>query len=141
MKTIKDILIKFSNNELLLCVTGLVLFVILIFFTFFYDIGLNGKYFVKRDFSRAFLLRQTGNCEEFIKYVNQDWYRWISACYEEKRNTNFGHPIKEFKVKEITINGDRSFLQVELKREEDDYVVNYEMKRIRGKWFIDQQMH
>ncbi len=131
---------KIKENKLSSLIIGLVVLGILIFFTFFYDIGLNSKYFVQRDFSKAFLLRKTGNCEEFIKYINQDWYKWISRCYEEKNRENT-YSIKEFKVKDVTINGNRSFLQVELKREKDDYLVNYEMKRIRGKWFIDQQIH
>jgi hypothetical protein len=137
---------KIKTRKRLSVSMGFVVFFILIFFTFFYDIGFNSKYFIKKDFSQAFLLRQTGNCEEFVKYLNKDWANWVSRCYEEKEVKNDKVPIKDFAVKKITINGDRSFLQVEIHRDniikssELEYIVNYEMLRIKGRWFIDQQI-
>jgi len=127
---------KIVKNKLSLVIT-IIFLVLLAFFTSFYDIGLNSKYFVKKDFTEAFLLRQTGDCEEFVKYLNQDWANWDLRCYQEKSSVN---SIKNFKIKNITINGARSFLQVELLRNKDSYVVNYEMVRSKGRWFIDQRI-
>lgn len=142
MNKFKEILGKIKSNKLLLLTIGFI-FIIVVFFSYFYDIGLNSKYFVKKDFSQAFLLRQTGNCEEFVKYINKDWANWVSRCYEEKNNINDTIPINSFAVKQITINSNRSFLQVEIKRintdfKEYSYIVNYEMVRSRGGWLIDK---
>jgi len=52
--------------------------------------------------------------------------------------------IKNFEVKQISIKGSKSFLQVEIQRDNIiksdgiDYIVNYEMIRIKGRWLIDQ---
>ena len=142
---------KIKENKLLLTIFGVIVFGLLVFFLYFYDIGLNSKYFVRKDFSKAFLLRQTGNCEEFVKYINQDWANWVSRCYGEK-NRVLPSQIKSFEVKQITTNGGRSFLQVEIQRDSprleillkdelSPYVVNYEMKRINGRWLIDQPIN
>ena len=140
-KKLKEV---FKKNKSLSFTIGFVFIVLVVFFTYFYDIGLNSKYFVKKDFSQAFLLRQTGNCEEFVKYINKDWANWVSRCYEEKGN-NDAAPINTFTIKEVTVNGNRSFLQVEIKRNDVDfkeysYMVNYEMVRSKGGWLIDQSM-
>ena len=114
-------------------------FVIIIVCTFFYDIGLNSKFFIKRDFTRAFLLRQTGNCFGFIEYVNFDKDEMKRRCDTEKNRTDYRiDPIKRFVIKGITVNRYRAFLLVEIQRGNKTNELNYEMRRNNGKWFLNQ---
>lgn len=121
---------------------------------FFYDIGLNSKYFIRRAFQDAFLARQTGNCEKFRSYNLHDVDAWFERCIDERDLDK--PPIQSFSIKEITIKGSGAFLQVELQRDtysiavrlatdghkipEGGYLVHYRMKRINGGWFIDQEV-
>jgi len=136
------------------------------YFLFVFDISLNSKYFVKRDFSKAFLYRKTGNCALFKTYLIEDAGSWEQKCLEEKRLDS--PPIKDFYIKDITITQDSAFLQVALSRSstgeikalelkgeikdyEDYYFLNYVMKRgidekrfmfilPQTKWSIAQEM-
>lgn len=125
--------VKKLNMVYLIC-----FLIIVIFFLFFYDIGVNSTFFVKKDFTSAFLFRKTGNCDGFATYVEVDQYKWLEKCLEEKNNESSTLPIKKFKITEVTISGNKAYLQVELQRGKDAYYVNYQMIRSYGKWFINQ---
>ena len=133
--------------------TSIILLAVLISFFFIYDIGLNSRYFIQRDFRNAFLYRQTGNCDGFKSYHLQDADAWFERCVKEKTKDD-GFPIKSFKIEEISIDGNKAFLQVELERDayavaaalaekghklpEGGYLVTYTMERINGHWFFNQ---
>jgi len=118
------------------------------------NIGLFSKYFIKKDFNNAFLARQTGNCDKFVSYLLIDKNNWIERCNKERNGEK--DSIKSFSINKITINGNDSFLQVELIRDvyqeavalalkghdlpEGGYLVNYQMKKEGNRWFINQKM-
>ena len=121
-------------------------FLVLVFACLFlFDIGINSKFFIKRDFNQAFQYRTTGDCNSFANYVYRDTQKWKERCEEEKAiNTE---PIRNFEVQQITHKflSDRAFLQVELTRnngtqEDYSYSVSYEMKKDGLKWKIDQEI-
>lgn len=115
-------------------------FSVIYYFAFIYDIGLRGDYFARRDFNNAFQFRQTGNCDKFGLFIMDTYSKeWFNRCLDEKNRRNDYVPINEFTLKEVSFNGDQAFLQVELIRdmpaiakvEDNKYIVNYEMKRIK----------
>ena len=132
---------------------GIIFTSLLVSFGFIYDIGLNSSYFIKRDFATAFIARQTGDCETFQSYHLQEAGEWLARCINE-RNREDVYPIKSFKLKNINIRGNEAFLQVEIERDnyrvttqlaikghqlpEGGYLVNYQMKRLNGRWFFNQ---
>jgi len=131
-----------SNKEIFVAV--LVLLIVMIYFFSNIDVGLFGKYFIKKDFEIAFLARQTGNCEKFVSYMLIDRNNWLEKC--EKERDGKTDPIKDFIIQKITIDGNNAFLQVELRRDiyrlpEVGYLVNYQMKKQGNKWFINQRIN
>ncbi len=153
------------KNKLLLSVV--LLLIIICFCYFLLDLDLISKFFVKRDFNNAFLARQTGNCDEFEKYFllpSPNDLLNLALGGEKEINTtpllaywckiekDSGGSIKNFKVLNITINSDRAYLQIELKKDnyfeyldmakkghkppESGYLVNYEMKKVDGRWYF-----
>ena len=110
---------------------------------FLIDIGINSKFFIKKDFEIAFQHRTTGDCASFADYLCRDAERWYSTC--EKEKVHDAEPIRNFTIQNIShkFGSDRAFLQVELTRnfkgEDDIYSVNYEMKRVGLKWKINQE--
>jgi hypothetical protein len=142
---------KNKKNWRIIFIVSAFLVLMALYFLFIFDIGLNSKYFVKRDFNTAFLARKTGNCNLFKEYVYTDKEKWGEQCIQEKDQEK--PPIKEFFIKEITIDGNRAFLQVNLKREilpkfafelskeqieiiEKGYMVNYDLIRDNSDRFI-----
>lgn len=125
-------------------ITTLLLIIILgLYFSFIFDIGINSKYFVKRDFTNAFLARKTGDCTVFKGYIYTERDKWGERCIAEKNIDN--PPIEEFNIKDITVHENLAFLQVELKRGvvpligelsketieliQKGYVVNYDLMK------------
>ena len=121
-------------------------FLVLVFAgLFLFDIGINSKFFIKKDFNQAFQYRTTGDCNAFANYVYRDTQKWKERCEEEK--TQDKEPIRNFEVQQISHKflSDRAFLQVELTRnfetkKDYSYSVNYEMKKDGLKWKIDQEI-
>jgi hypothetical protein len=130
---------------------GLLASVTILYFLFIFDIGINTSYFIKRDFTTAFLARKTGNCDLFIEYIYTDKEKWRERCIKEKDGD--ASPIKEFFIKEITTKGNLAFLQVHLKRDippkvrfsldkeefeilEKGYIVNYDLIKDNSAKFI-----
>jgi len=117
----------------------LVLFIVIGYFFFVADIGFNSKYFVKRDFNAAFHARTSGNCDEFIVYVVQEYDdEWFGRCLKEKKRDDTV-PIDRYEIKSISQHNNKAFLQVELTRTSVSegtftYTVNYEMERVEGKY-------
>jgi len=111
---------------------------------FFIDIGINSKYFIKKNFNQAFQYRSTGDCNSFADYLNRDTEDWRSTCEKEKTDKS-SRPIRRFTIQNIShkIGSNRAFLQVELTRniegKDYSYSVNYEMRKIGLIWKIDQE--
>lgn len=91
------------------------------YFLFIFDIGLNSKYFVKRDFTKAFLARKTGDCYFFVQYIYSDKDKWYETCIKEKNQETA--PIINFVIKDMTIRGNEAFLNVELQRQLDSALI------------------
>ena len=110
---------------------------------FLIDIGINSKFFIKRDFNQAFQYRTAGDCASFTDYLYRDVEKWNSTCEKEKAHS--AKPIRNFTIQNIShrFGSDRAFLQVELTRNYEDkdemYSVNYEMKKVGLKWKINQE--
>ena len=135
-----------KNWRIILIVLGFLILMVL-YFLFVFDIGLNSKYFAKKDFNNAFLARQTGNCNIFKDYVSEQYREiWYKRCINEKGRIDNQFPIKTFTIKNITINQSKAFLQVEIERDIDIaaraiiekelgrkfeaiYTLNYDMQR------------
>lgn len=139
MKIIKE---KIKKNWLPILIVLIPLILSSLYFLFVFDIGLNSEYFIRRDFNRAFLFRQTGNCDVFKDYIISEYADdWAERCIEEKDKKS-ALRIKEFSIKNITMAQDIAHLQVELKRDlysailsgeikepSEGYVVNYETRK------------
>jgi hypothetical protein len=91
---------------------------------FVFDVGINSKYYITRDFSEAFGARMSGNCDKFIESVAQDSDGWKKLCLKEKNKE--APAINKYTIKEVSISGDKAFVQVELER--DLYLLNLQMK-------------
>lgn len=133
-----------KSKKLLIIGTTAVFFILIFVSLLFVDIGINSKFFIKKDFNQAFQYRLTGDCDSFLDYIYRD-VRWEERCQKEKSHDN--EPIKEFKIKQISHKflSDRAFLQVELTRnvgskENYTYSANYEMKKDGFRWKIDQEI-
>ena len=106
---------KIKKYWKILSLLTFLMIIIVLYFLFVFDIGINSSYFIKRDFNIAFLARKTGNCNLFKEYIYTDKDKWGEQCIQEK---DMKLPsIEEFSIKEITINRDSAFLQTNLKRE------------------------
>lgn len=129
-----EAILHFSKqNKQTILILALLLLATL-YFGFILDIGLNSKYFVKRDFNKAFLARKTGDCDTFITYIINDIDSWRQRCINEKdrapRSFVGRHtPISNFEIVDITTKKNTAFVQAELTRDEDPYHVNYDMER------------
>lgn len=128
-----------KRNKILLSVfipVGIIIILALVYFLFLFDIGLNSKYFVSKDFNNLFKYRQTGNCESFLNNISENYRdKWEVKCLFERQGAN---PLEYFEIKEISIAKDLAYLQVELDRDytdsdkendEHSYVASYEMRR------------
>jgi hypothetical protein len=142
-----------KNWQIILIVSTLMVLVSS-YFLFVFDIGLNSKYFIKRDFDSAFLARQAGNCDIFKEYIAEDFKeRWEERCIEEKKLEGDYRPIKHFSIQNISIDNNKAFLRVEMERDPTlqqkallekeyggkldlKYSVNYDMTKIRYKNFL-----
>lgn len=139
----KNIMFKKINKSFVLGLLSIAIFFILLGI-FGVDVGINSKYFIKKDFTNAFIYRVTGDCGSFGEYINHDIEKWKDTCEKEKSNENPG--IRYFKIQNIShrFDSNRAFLQIELTRrsttKNEDYVysVNYEMRKIGLRWKIDQ---
>jgi len=102
------------------------------------DIYINRGLLAKKDFSRAFEARITGNCDKFSDYLLKDFDNWSNKCLREKKLQT--DPFYSFKVLGVTVSGDKAFIQAELVRgiQKMTYPVTYEMKLDDGKWKINQ---
>ncbi len=125
--------------------TGVILLTVFFVGLFFVDIGINSKFFIKRDFNKAFQYRLTGDCDSFLVYVNRDIEKWKERCEEEKSEDK--EPIRRFKIQQISHKffSGRAFLQIEVTRnilgkEDFTYSVNYEMVKSGLDWKIDQKI-
>lgn len=127
----------------ILALTGIALYV-----WNYYDIGINSSYQARHDFTTAFQARQTGNCDEFIKWVSDAYDAdWKERCVAEK-NTDKAIAIVSFTIQNIQVTGDTAYLLVELKRSDtaqeklEPYSVNYELTRYRtglSSWWLLNQ--
>lgn len=105
----------------------------------FLDIGINSSFQAKSDFTSSFKARQTGNCDEFVKWVSDEFNEgWKNRCIEEKNRNHAA--IVSFEIQNIQVSGDKAFLLVELQRSNiikqkiEPYSVNYELIRYRKGW-------
>ena len=113
--------------------------------SFFIDFGLNSKYFIKRDFSRAMDYRLVGDCESFKSYT-ADAEDWFERCEKEKQD-GLKNPLKDFEIKKVShkLFSDKAFLQVELNRPKAGqpdylYIANYDMTKDGLIWKISQDI-
>ncbi|MGB2762117.1 MAG: hypothetical protein WBC21_01095 [Minisyncoccales bacterium] len=107
---------KIKKNWKLILLFLSIIFFIILYFLFVFDIGLNSEHFVRRDFNGAFLARETGNCSLFKEYVSEQYKEeWNEKCMNEKDKSI--SPIRNFSIKNITIANEKAFLQVEIERE------------------------
>lgn len=139
MKNIYNFL---KQHKLLVLVIAIPIFLVSLYLGLVFDIGINSTYFAKRDFSKAILLRQTGNCNLFKTYIVEqslrEWDTWEERCIKEKDGKL--EPIKSFTIKNITMEENTAFLQVELTKDKlngDDfsYLVDYYMEKTVKKIF------
>ena len=89
--------------------------ILALYFGLVLDIGLNTKYFIKRDLGNALLARKTGNCDLFKSYIYNDIDKWGERCIQEKDGDSA--KINEFIIEDITVNGRDAFVEVRLKRD------------------------
>ncbi len=78
---------------------------------FLIDIGINSKFFIKRDFNQAFQYRTAGDCASFADYLYRDVEKWNSTCEKEKTDRH-AEPIRNFTIQNIShkFGSDRAFL-------------------------------
>jgi hypothetical protein len=109
---------------------------VVLFFTT--DIYINRAFHAKRDFSKAFSARITGNCETFYEYIIKDIEAWRLKCTREKMLST--DPFYGFTVLNVTTRGKQAFIQAELIRgpQKTTYPVTYEMKLTNNRWMINQ---
>lgn len=118
-------------------------FVILILVLFVFDLGINSNYFIKRDFSKAFTFRITGDCQAFQKYTDIKPDDWLQRCENEKKHIE--GPIESFKILNISHNlfSNKAFLQIEITRynliteKMDTYPASYDLRDTGITWKID----
>lgn len=137
-----------SNKKRSIWIIVVIFFLLIIFVCclFLVDVGINSKYFIKRDFNNALEYRMTGDCAKFIEYLERDVDKWEDRCNKEKLIEK--PPIRYYKVQNISheIGSDRAFLQAELTRtsvetgDDHTYSVSYEMKKDGLMWKIDQEI-
>ena len=115
---------------------------VVVFAIFSVDIGINGRYFIRRDVRKAFVYRITGDCESFAWFTNKDTDKWKSDCETEN---NQSYAIRDFEIKNIAYNSgsDKAFVHVELTRNDlkgrgVKYPASYVLKKIDGIWKIDE---
>ena len=103
--------------------------------------GVFDKHFIKSSFEEAFFYRSVGNCEEFSKFMINDQNEWFERCEKEKEYEGTV-PLKDYEVLRIDkeLFSNRAFLQVELTRDKDPYVVHYEMNKDGFKWLITNEI-
>lgn len=117
----------------------------------YFDVGINSSFQAKHDFTVAFQARQTGNCDEFAKWVSDEYAaQWKERCTSEKK-TDRAIAIVSFDIQSIQISGDKAFLLVELQRSStgqekiEPYSVNYELTRhhtgLSSWWLLDQPLN
>ena len=139
----KEIKGKKTNRRFVVIFTSALILMFIIASCFIVDIGINSKFFIKRDFKKAFEYRVTGDCDSFVRYLNKDATKWKERCEQEK---NGYRPIRNFKIQNVShkLGSGRAFLQVELTRNVSgkDYSrsVDYEMRKIGFIWKIDQNL-
>ncbi len=137
---------KLNKKYETLISVAIVITAIAIVFIFIIDIGINSKYHISKSFTDTFQKRMSGDCDSFKNKVfsvyQKDWY---NRCLKEKDRQNTV-PIRFFEIKEISVSNKNAFLLVELSRDSGDgkkvinYVVNYQMIKLRGKWFLNQNI-
>ena len=136
---------KEKNKKLLI---GIIIGIIVIGLvgSFIIDLGINSKFFIKRNFNQAFTYRVTGDCDAFANYFSLGVEKWNERCEEEKSRDK--EPIRNFQIQNIShrFGSNRAFLQVELTRnvsgkEDYSYSVNYEMKKFGFDWKINQEIN
>lgn len=163
-------MVKIQNDKMfLIYLIPTVGVVVLVVGLFFVDIGINSEYFVRGYFNDAFRYRMTGDCDNFILYVNRDIDTWKKHCESEK--SKLEAPITDYKIKNIShrSGSNKASLQVEITRELpwqklrefpgnnintpkditdllgavkelQTYTVTYEMHRDNFIWKIDQEI-
>ncbi len=148
IKKLTSILIgKTSLDRLMMLLLVIVLGSAAFYFGFIADVGTHSKYFVEKDFHKAFIARQTGNCDLFKSYMVNDQDKWYGRCVEESKNSGGRSSIESFSIENTTVDGNNAFLQVKLKRDlidaeweqgkklDLDYTVNYTIEKT-NEWFL-----
>lgn len=141
-----------QSNKVLISVL-IIASAILITLLFIFDVGISSSYHVKKSFNYAFTKRMVGDCDAFLTKVVSDRLDWNKKCVEE-RDSSGSLPITKFSIEGISINKNRAYLKVELFRDDYNYrrklassghkypeegrVINYVMKKVNGKWYLDQ---
>lgn len=138
---------KTMMRKLLVIVIGIFAIIgIMLYVWNYYDIGINSSYQAKHDFTAAFQARHTGNCDDFVRWVSDEYdSEWKSLCLSEK-NDGYGVAIISFDIQNIQISGDKAFLLVELQHgKREPYLVNYELVRyskgLSSWWLLNQQVN
>lgn len=123
----------------------------------FYDFGIFSSYHVRHDFDEIFNYRKTGHCDAFSERTIIDSVNWWQKCINERDGWDDDElPIATWKIHGISIEKDKAFLQVELMRDttlleyelaknghglpDKGYLVNYQMTRLNGDWYLDQRV-
>ncbi|MEX0621815.1 MAG: hypothetical protein WD187_02395 [Candidatus Woykebacteria bacterium] len=134
-------------DRIMILLLVIVLAVFALYFGFLADVGTHSRYFARRDFNNAFAARQTGNCDLFESYMVNDQDKWNDRCVEESKSVDEKASIESFSIENITVNGNKAFLQVKLKRDlfgveleegkklDLDYTANYTMEKTNERFF------
>lgn len=107
-----------KENWITLIALLIILILLVMYFCFILDAGFRKDYFIKRDFNKAFSARMSGNCSLFKDYVSEKYREdWGRRCVKEKDGKL--PQIKSFNIKNVSVNDEVAFLQVEVERNID----------------------
>jgi hypothetical protein len=129
---------KKFNRPLILGIA--VVFLALVFIgLFLVDIGINSKFFIKRNFTKAYEYLYTGDCDSYNKYLYENSKK--NTCEELKANKEVD--LKDFKILYATHDkffSDRAFLLVKMTycdgTQDGVITKRFEMKKVIFNWKI-----
>ena len=109
---------------------------------FLIDIGINSKFFIRKDFETAFDYLLTGDCASFNNYLYSGGdENWCKGLHE----FNSDIQIKSFEIQNLThkFGNNQAFLNVQLtfisEGKNKIYMINRQMKKTWLKWKIVQE--
>ncbi len=107
---------------------------------FLIDIGINSKFFIKKDFETAFEYLLTRDCISFNNYLYSGGdENWCKGLHDID-----GAQIKSFEIQNLSykFGSNQAFLNIQItamaEGEEKIFMMNLQMKKVGLKWKIDK---